>query len=62
VVVHNFDIKNARIAPNETDPPLPVDPDTVLPAAIAQQGSLCTSPAVVEPSPTHGATLTGDRG
>jgi len=37
VVVSNFNIRGIAVTPYEADPPLIVDPDTVLPFSIALQ-------------------------
>jgi len=41
VVVHNFNIKGIVVFPAQTDPPLVVDADAVLPFAVALQ---CSQP------------------
>jgi hypothetical protein len=38
VVIHNFDVERALHCPHEANPPLGVDPDAVLPSAIADEG------------------------
>ena len=37
VVVHDFNVAGSVVCPAETDPPLGVDPDAVLPCAVAPQ-------------------------
>jgi hypothetical protein len=38
VVVHNFDLVGTIVMPHETDSPLVIDSDAVLPLAVALQG------------------------
>jgi hypothetical protein len=38
MVIHNFDIVSIAFSPDETEPPLIIDPDTVLAGPIAHQG------------------------
>ncbi|KAK0352875.1 hypothetical protein LTR94_019054 [Friedmanniomyces endolithicus] len=38
MVIADFDIVAASVAPAETDPPLLIDPDRILPAPVARQG------------------------
>jgi len=37
MVIHNLDFERVSIGPTEADAPLVVDPDAVLPLAIARQ-------------------------
>ena len=37
MIVDDFDLKGVSVAPAEADPPLVVDPDAVLPFALARQ-------------------------
>ena len=38
MAIHNLDLERVRIGPGEADAPLVVDPNAVLPLAIARQG------------------------
>jgi len=65
VVVHDFDLVGAIVLPNKTDAPLVVDPDPVLPPAVAlerfelvperdpQTGQIAGSMQLQELAPRH---------
>jgi hypothetical protein len=44
VVVHDLDVLRVPVAPRETDPPLVIDTDAVLPGAVASQRLKPVSP------------------
>jgi hypothetical protein len=46
VIIHNFNIEGAIFFPAKTNPPLPIDPDAVLPCPIAGQQLQSIAPQV----------------